>query len=656
MSVRDNASLARPVFLGGLLLALLIYIPGLSGGFVFDDYPNILQNEDLRATESESVDFAQSGWSGRAGPLKRPLAMISFALNFATTGEFVGAFKITNLAIHLVNGILVFVLFRLLLMAHGERREGIPPDVAVIAAVAAVIWMVHPLNLTSVVYIVQRMTSLSALFSLAAMIFYCIGRRRLARGADAGWKIIIAGVPICVTLGMLCKENAILTIPLIALIEVCFFRLRTARPSDRSVLVMLFVGFIALPLVLAVGFVLIEPDFLASRFVGRPFTMHERLLTEARVLWFYLGQFLLPRLSEFGIYHDDFLISRALFDPPRTFVAVLAISAVAFVSAATIKRYPLVTFAVWWYLIGHAMESSVIALELVHEHRNYVPILGIVLALTYGAAVVGQKYLRPSLLRFGATMIIALFAMVTFIRAGDWSDPGTLALIEAERHPTSFRSVFELARIQFGLYKLSQDEEDYRNSLRNLERASELDPSAKRPLASLLKLEYAHGNPPKPEWKEELLHRYRNTLFHASETLDLHQMVKCRANKSCAIPPNVIVELFGAALANPTIPDYSKAQLMVDLAVFFINEAGELDPAIHLLDSAIELAPAEFGFRKVRVQTYAMAGKFAVAEREIAAIRNVKRWDDEVRSPVEDIADLERLLATARDDAARKGD
>lgn len=644
------------VFLGGLLLALLIYIPGLSGGFVFDDYPNILQNEDLRVAESESVDFARSGWSGRAGPLKRPLPMISFALNFATTGEFVGAFKLTNLTLHLINGILVFALCRLLLMAHGGPREGAPPDLSMIAAIAAVIWLVHPLNLTSVVYIVQRMTSMAALFSFAAMIFYCCGRRRLFEGAVGGWKIIIAGVPVCVILGLLCKENAILTIPLIALIEACFFRLRTARPSDRSILVKLFLGVIVLPLVLIGGFLLLEPDFLASRFVGRPFTMHERLLTEARVLWFYLGQFLLPRLSEFGIYHDDFMISRTFFDPPRTIIAVGALITVAVVSAAMLKRYPLITFGVWWYLIGHALESSVIALELVHEHRNYVPILGIVLALTYGAAVAGQEYLRPSLRRLGAVVIIALFAMVTFIRAGDWSDPGTLALVEAERHPQSFRSVFELARIQFGLYKLSQDEEDYQNALRNLERASELDPTAKRPLASLLKLEYAHGNVPDPVWKEELLHRYENTLFHASETLDLHQMVKCRANKTCAFPPDVIVELFGAALANPTIPDYSKAQLMVDLAVFFINESGDLTPAIHLLDDAIELAPGEFGFRKVRVQTYTMAGKLEAAESEIAALRNVKRWDDEVRSPVAEIERLERMLAAAREETAGKRD
>ena len=646
-----ESGFGRSLLLVAIVLTILAYLPGMSGGFVFDDFPNILTNSDLRPADGESVDVFQAGWSGRAGPLKRPLSMMSFAFNFATTGEFVGGFKITNLVIHLLNGVLVFVLFRLLLVTHAERQGNPGFDLSVLAAIGAAIWLVHPLNLTSVLYIVQRMTSMAALFSLAAMICYCIGRRRIASGIGRGWWLLGVGVPGFVLLGALSKENAVLTVPLIALIEVCFFRFQTTLRRDKSILVGLVIITVVVPAAASVLVVLAEPALLTDRFSGRAFTLHERLLTEARALWFYLGQFFLPKLSQFGIYHDDFEISKSLFAPPVTVFAVAGIAAALLASALAWRRYPLVTFAIGWFLIGHVLESSVIALELVHEHRNYVPILGLILALVYGAAYFARLHLRSAIRTVMVGAVVCGLAGLTYLRAGDWSDPGTLALVEAERHPQSFRSVFELARIQFGLYKLSQDEQDYAKALASLERASAIDPNATAPLAALLKLEYAHGNVPKPAWKEELLHRYRNGLFHPSETQDLHQMVECRAQKTCEFPPQVIVELFGAALANPTIPDFSKAQLMVDLAVLFVNESGDYPPAMALLDDAIELAPMNFSFRNARVQTYTLARRYDEAAAQIAALKSVPRWEDEVRPPVEQIEHLERALERARKSA-----
>ena len=646
-----GSGLARSFLLLAILLTILVYLPGMTGGFVFDDFPNILTNSDLRPDEGETIDLIQAGWSGTAGPLKRPLSMMSFAVNFATTGEFVGGFKITNLVIHLINGVLVFVLFRLILVTHSDRLTNPALDLSMVAAIGAAIWLVHPLNLTSVLYIVQRMTSMAALFSLAAMICYCVGRRRMLSGIRRAWWIVGVGVPAFVLLGALSKENAVLTVPLIALIEVCFFRFQTTLRRDKSILIALTVITVVLPAVAAAVLILAEPALLTDRFAGRAFTLQERLLTEARALWFYLGQFLLPRLSQFGIYHDDFEISKSLFDPRVTAFAVGGLVAALVVSALAWRRYPLVTFAILWFLIGHALESSVIALELVHEHRNYVPILGIILALAYGVAAFAAVYLRRAIRTAMVFAVVFAFAGLTFLRAGDWSDPGTLALVEAERHPRSYRSVFELARIQFGLYKLSDDEQDYVNALTNLERAGAIEPTATGPYAALLKLEYAHGNVPKPEWKQELLHRYRHALFHPSETQDLHQMVKCRANKNCSFPPELIVELFGAALANPTIPDSSKAQLMVDLAVFFINEIGDFTPAIALLDEAVELAPMNFSFRNARVQSYTLAGRHDEAAVQIAALKLEPRWDDEVRPPQEAIALLEISLDEARTSA-----
>jgi protein O-mannosyl-transferase len=646
---------ARAVLLASLLLVLLVYLPGMSGGFVFDDYANILVNDDLKGEALTVKGLLEAGWSGMAGPLRRPLAMMSFALNYATTGDFVAGFKLTNLVIHLVNGVLLFVLLRLILSAHSKQTGQVGLNLPMVAAVAAAIWLLHPLNLTSVLYIVQRMTSLSAMFSLAAMICYCAGRRRLEGNGRGGWWLIGGGVPGFTALGLLSKENAALTIPLIALIEVCFFRLRTHRPRDRTLLISLFVPLLVLPVVAALVYLIANPDFLAGRYAGRPFTLGERLFTEARVLWFYLSLLLVPRLSRFGLHHDDYQLSTSAVDPATTGIALGGIAIAIILAAVALRRRPLVTFAIGWYLIGHALESSIIPLELVHEHRNYLPGMGVIFALSYATAVLFQRHRSTRLLPLLSVVIVILCATVTFIRAGDWSDPVTLAVVEAERHPNSFRAVYELARIQFGLYKLTRDERDYHNAVVNLERSAALDGNAKRPLAALLKLEYARGRAPKPEWKAELLRRYEFTLFHESETQDLHQIVKCRAERTCNFPQQEVVELYQAALANSTIPTYSKAQLMVDLAIFYVNEAGDLVPAMNLLDAAVELHPKEFGFRKVRAQIYVVAGRYDEVDDEIRYLRTVSVWRDRLNSPVAAIDGLERQLREARrrDDGAQ---
>ena len=639
---------ARTVLLASLLLALVAYLPGMSGSFVFDDYSSILENDDLHGETFTFADLLQAGWSGMAGPLKRPLAMMSFALNYATTGDFIAGFKFTNLIIHLANGVLLSVLLHLLLVAYDTSgRRAL--NWSMLAAVAAAIWLLHPINLTSVLYVVQRMNSLSAMFSLIAMICYCAGRRRLEIDRAGAWWLIGAGVPLFIALGMLCKENAVLTLPLIALIEACFFRLRTSARRDRTTLIAYFALTVFVPAIVAMTYLVANPDFLGGRFAGRPFTLAERLLTEARVLWFYLSLMLVPKLNQFGLYHDDFSLSTSLIDPISTAAAIGGIAFALALAVVSLKRWPMLTFAIGWYLIAHVLESSVIALELVHEHRNYIPSIGVVFALSYAVAVLFQQRIAVRLQQTVVALIIVLCASMTFLRAGDWSDPVTLAVVEAERHPNSLRAVYDLGRIQYGLYELSNDEGFYQNAILNLERAAMLDPDSTQPLAGLIKMAYQRGHSPKPEWMPELLRRYEHTLFHPSETEDLHRMVKCRAEQTCNIPADDIAQLYHAALANPTIPSYQKAQLMVDLAAFYINEVGDLEPAINLLDDAVALFPSEFGFRKVRAQVYLMAGRYQAVEDETQYMRSIAIWRDEINSPIDAIASLERGVAEAKE-------
>jgi protein O-mannosyl-transferase len=291
------------------------------------------------------------------------------------------------------------------------------------------------------------------------------------------------------------------------------------------------------------------------------------------------------------------------------------------------------------------MESSLIALELVHEHRNYVPSIGVLFALCFGAARLFASGSHQRLSQIAAGLAVVLCASMTFLRAGDWSDPATLAVVEAQRHPNSERAVYDLGRIQFGLYELTEREEFYDQGIANLEHAVELDPNIKQPLIGVMRMAYEFDHALKPEWMPEALRRYEHTLFHPSETDDLNRLVQCRAKENCTFPAQDVFQLYFAALRNPSLPEFSKAQLMVDLAAFYVNESYELEPAMNLLDDAVTAFPTEFNFRKVRAQIYLMAERYNEVAEETRFMRSVPRWSDVINSPVGEISAIEQALA-----------
>ena len=182
-----NFLLTMP-FAAVLLVATAVYYPrGSQAGFAFDDYPNILTNRYVQAEHKDFSSLMQTAWAGAAGPLKRPISMVSFALNDYLHGTWPMGYKITNLVVHLVNGWLAFILAGLILVSI--KWPAPPERIRTLALVAAAAWLLHPLNLTSVLYVVQRMTSLAALFSFLALICYCAGRLTNDRRA-AQWSWI----------------------------------------------------------------------------------------------------------------------------------------------------------------------------------------------------------------------------------------------------------------------------------------------------------------------------------------------------------------------------------------------------------------------------------------------------------------------------------
>ncbi|MGL1834652.1 hypothetical protein ACKVEX_13735, partial [Rhodocyclaceae bacterium SMB388] len=196
-------------------LAWLVYRPGLAGTFLFDDWSNLRLLGDFGQIDNlESLKLYLL--SGFAGPTGRPVAMLSFLLDARDWPADPRPFKQTNVLIHLLNGLVLFALLRLLARALGK-----PPATAAWAAMfAAAIWLLHPLWISTTLYAVQRMTQLSALFMLLGMAFYV--QTRLRHGPVANARLIAqsaAALGICGMLAVFSKENGALLAPLLLITD-----------------------------------------------------------------------------------------------------------------------------------------------------------------------------------------------------------------------------------------------------------------------------------------------------------------------------------------------------------------------------------------------------------------------------------------------------
>ncbi len=428
-----------------------VYSPGLEGPFVFDDFPNIVGNPlvAVDALDAENLRDAAFSLGNRPYP-DRGLARLSFALNYYFAGGRFDAFafKLTNVVVHVLNGLLVYWLSVLLLRRYAgvvrpsSAQAGWSAMQSYLPLVVAALWLLHPIQLTSVLYVVQRMTSMAAFFVLLGLVVFVVGRIRLESGRAYGLTWMFVGLAGGVGLGFFGKQNAVL-LPFYAfLVELFFFRHEALPQAARRRLYGFYALTVALPALAAVAGLIFAWDVIAQGYLYRDFTPWERLLTESRVLFFYLGLLLFPRIREFGLYHDEFVVSTGWLEPWTTLPSVLAWAVLVGLALWGVRRRAMWSFAVLWYLVGHSLESSLLGLELVFEHRNYLPSFGILFAAAYYLVwgldrVVSNRRLVYPLVG----LLVVVLAFTTFTRAGVWSSPITLSTFTARNHPESYRAL-----------------------------------------------------------------------------------------------------------------------------------------------------------------------------------------------------------------------
>jgi protein O-mannosyl-transferase len=428
-----------------LVLVWISYAPGLHGGFLFDDFGNL---PALGA--SGPIDRWSTFWryitSGIADPTGRPLTLLTFLLDAHDWPADPFSFKRTNLVLHLLNGVLLYAL--LTRLGRTLAVESIRCQLA--ALVGATLWLLHPLLVSTTLYIVQREAMLPATCVLAGLLTWLYGRSRLATGkvaAGVSWSIL--GLGGFTLLGTLAKANGAL-LPLYALlIETILLATRQPLATDHArraqrVLSVILMWVPALAIGTYLGWVGVH-GILVGGPAARPWTYAQRLLTEPRVLIDYLQLLWLPRPFSSGLFNDQYSASTSLWHPLSTLPALVTVVALIVGAWRLRRRYPAWALAVLFYFAGQLLESTSIPLELYFEHRNYIPAL--LMFWPLGLWLADGRSLRiPKRI-----LLICLplgLAWMTHVRAELWGDVHQQARIWVQINPNSPRAQANLAAIE----------------------------------------------------------------------------------------------------------------------------------------------------------------------------------------------------------------
>lgn len=553
-----------------LAVASACYLPGLSGSFILDDGTNIVKNSQLHIERLDFASIQRAALAGGSGPLKRPISMASFALDYHAAGLNAHHFKTTNLGIHLANGFLVFFLSIRLLNLHRKiwRPETDVRPLFWIAAAVSAAWVLHPFNLTAVLYVVQRMTSLSTFFTLSGLTLYLFGRQALLDGRRLGFLAIIFALVIATPLAVLSKENGALLPFFILITEATLLRWRVSDGKDRPVLITLLALSTVVPLLLGALYVALHPSVIMSGYAMRDFTLSERLMTEARVLWFYINMTLLPNLGQMGLHHDDISISRHLFAPLTTLSSIIGLLLAALGAFALRNRFPLLAFGTAFFFVGHALESSILPLEIAFEHRNYLPMLGILLPFTYYTLA---PELNPSSLRLrqaSLAILLVFFAGLTLSRAYQWGDPLQMRILEVQRHPLSVRANTDLAALYDHMPARSPEEARifYAKAQAHYRQAAENSSSNISGLLGLLVINAERNMQQDPTLIKTLEMRLPEIPSSPPNINALIGTARCIAGGQCIIDPEIVNRLYHAALSNPKIIGAYRDQLVFEFS------------------------------------------------------------------------------------------
>ena len=405
------------------------------------------------------------------------------------------------------------------------------------------------------------------------------------RDNRGGLPLILISLPVFGALAVFSKESGALLPLYILVVEATLFRFRDGNGKRDQRVVGIFVVSVLAPGCVLLSYLWMHPAAILAGYGGRDFTLTERLLTESRVLVFYLKMIIMPSISELGLYHDDIRLSHGLLDPPGTLYSLITLAGLLLGAVLLRSKRPLVSLGILWFFAGHLLESTVYPLEIAHEHRNYLADYGILLAGTMAVAEAPLRRLAPVIRTAVPLLFFLLFSATTWLRAQQWSDNINNAVYEARHHPNSFRAVFMAGRI-YGRLAIQGEPGSADKAYAYLDRASELDHSGIMSTVTRIKLSYILGKPVPSAWFDEILDKLTRHPLTASDMVSLKELASCIGVK-CDVPPEMMESIFALALK------HENSFVLTIYGSYMINKRGDLSRGLTLFKRAVEVNPRE---------------------------------------------------------------
>lgn len=511
-------------------LIITVFWRGLFGGFIFDDFSNFVDVPSLHIH-----DWNWSTWHGvwisaQQSNVGRPLAIFSFALNYMfENGPF--GFKATNLGIHLLNTVLLAALASRILRAGWPHRDGEDAyahakRTNAWALALTVAWALHPLQISTVMYVVQRMELLGFTFTLLGLLTYWHARQQQLSG-NRGWPWLALSV-MWMLAGYSAKETVVLIPGYALLLEMTLLDFQ-GRNSKARVYWKIFYAIGVLFAALAFAFYFLPHYANEQAYAVRDFTPWQRELTQLRVLCMYLAWCIFPLPSQLHFYYDDYVISSGWLQPPSTFISAIILSSLLAFAVMVRRRRPLLALGIGWFFVAHSLTSSPIGLEMVFEHRNYPALFGILLAIV---DLIRWTTLRahPRLPVFLGSIFIATLGLFSMLRASTWGNPVQLALTLTEENPRSARASYDLANLYMHLSGGDQHSPFFGKMITEFERTTTLPNSSPLPEQALLLLAAKGQIPLREEWWTSLLYKLQTHPFGPQEANALTALLNARIN------------------------------------------------------------------------------------------------------------------------------
>lgn len=433
-----------------ICVGIALFGNSVSVPYLLDDQIEIVRNKQLLTLEPLWSYLTQA----------RGILQLSLALNYQWGAHDVFGYHVVNIAIHIANAILVYVLvgltLRLPVFAGRYARHASYLGLAV-----ALIFLAHPLQTMAVTYIIQRAESLASFFSLLALILFVVGSTTEPRGAQAA---AFVGAVVATFLGILTKQTAAIVPFLVLLYHLCFFPKTSAKRGPLQWL--LFTAlFGALVLTIAMSWRYLFPAARNTRqllpsiyiptagFGVEGITPWQYLITQFGVIVWYLRLYFWPTQLTFD-YGWPFVDG---FWQLNVVLPLLLLLGIAAVGIASFRRYRLATFCTGWFFLTLAPSSSILPLrDAAFEHRMYLPVLALSWLVVVGGydlagRIAAARGIALGTMQQGAAFVVALWVAVlgvfTISRNVVFQDELRLATDSASKAPSNWRTHYESGRL-----------------------------------------------------------------------------------------------------------------------------------------------------------------------------------------------------------------